>query len=120
MGGKCYALKPAEERRKDVDKAYFGVLVGYAQQNTGYMILVPEFDKIIVSVRVILNEIIPDPTAEYFSELEKLHIAVAEDSKVPFDYQYNIGTPHSDYKDGLVYETTPVVVRKGFIVAFRR
>lgn len=31
--------------------------------------------KILVSIHVIFNEIIPDPTAEYFSELEKLKMA---------------------------------------------
>jgi hypothetical protein len=120
-GCKCYALKPAAERRKDFDdKTYAGHLVGYAQQNTGYMIFVPALDKIIVSVHVIFNEIIPDPTAEYFSELEKLNIKVADDSKDPADYQYLIGQHHLDDEDGLVYETTRVVVRKGFIVAYRR
>jgi transposase InsO family protein len=48
-GCKCYAFMPSAERRKDFDdKAYSGFLVGYAQQNTGYMIFVPELDKIIV------------------------------------------------------------------------
>jgi hypothetical protein len=29
---------------------------------------------------VVFNEVIPDPTADYFPELEKLKIAVAPDS----------------------------------------
>ena len=120
-GCKCYALKPIAERRKDFDdKAYSGFLVGYAQQNTGYMIFVPELDKIIVSVHVVFNEVIPDPTADYFSELEKLKIEVAPDSQRLEDYDYLVGTHHIDDEDGLVYETTRVVVRKGFIVAYRR
>jgi hypothetical protein len=45
---------------------------------------------------------------------------VADDSKDPADYQYLIGQHHLDDEDGLVYETTRVVVRKGFIVAYRR
>ena len=69
-GYKCYALKPKADRRKDFDeKAYTGFLVGYAQQNTGYLVFVPALDKIVVSVHVVFNEIIPDPSAEYFSEL---------------------------------------------------
>jgi hypothetical protein len=69
-GCKCYALKPVAERRKDFDdKAHSGFLVGYAQQNTGYLVFVPALDKIITSVHVIFNEIIPDPTAEYFTLL---------------------------------------------------
>ena len=52
-----------------------GFLVCYATQNTGYIILVPEVDKTNVtnvSVHVIAIEIIPDATADYFSELERL------------------------------------------------
>ena len=68
-GCKCYALKPKADRRKEFDeKAYTGFLVGYAQQNTGYLVFVPALDKIDMSVHVVFNEIIPDPSAEYFSE----------------------------------------------------
>ena len=86
-GCKCYALKPKADRRKDFDeKAYTGFLVGYAQQNTGYLVFVPALDKIVVSVHVMFNETIPDPTAEYFSELERLKIEVASESRDPKDY----------------------------------
>ena len=75
-GCKCYALKPEDERRKDFDdKAYSVFFVGYAQENTGYMIFV----LVIVWFNEVFNEVIPDPTAEYFSELEKLKIEVASD-----------------------------------------
>ena len=84
MGVQVLFLKPIAERRKDFDdKAYSGFLVGYAQQNTGYMIFIPSLDKIIVSVHVVFNEIIPDPTAEYFSELEQLKIEVASNPQDP-------------------------------------
>jgi len=120
-GCKCYALKPIAERKKDFDdKAYSGFLVGYAQENTGYMIFVPSLNKIIVSVHVVFNEVIPDPTSEYFSELEQLKIEVATTPQDPSHYDFLVGTTHIDDEDGLVYETTRVVVRKGFIVAFRR
>jgi hypothetical protein len=120
-GCKCYALKPVAERWKDFDdEAYSGILVGYAQENTGYLIYIQAVDKIIVSVHVIFNEIIPDPTAEYFSELEKLKIEGASDAKDPADYSFLVGTQHLDDEDGLLYETTRVVVQKGVIVAYRR
>jgi hypothetical protein len=38
---------------------------------------VPELNKFIVSVYVDFNEVLPDPTADHFSELEKLKIEVA-------------------------------------------
>ena len=89
---KCYALKPKADRRKDFDeKVYTGFLVGYAQQNTGYLVFVPALDKIVVSVHVVFNEIIPDPSAEYFSELERLKIEVASESRDPMDYQFLVG-----------------------------
>jgi hypothetical protein len=47
------------------------------------MIFIPSLDKIIVSVHVVFNEIIPDPTAEYFSELEQLKIEVAPTPQDP-------------------------------------
>jgi hypothetical protein len=84
------------------------------------MVFVPALDKIVVSVHLIFNEIIPDPTADNFSELEKLKIEVASESKAPSDYSFLVGTHHLDDKDGLIYETTRVVARKGFIVAYRR
>jgi hypothetical protein len=122
-GCKCFvALEPSAERRKDFDdKAYSGFLVGYAQQNADYMIFVSGLDTIIVSVHVVFNEVLPkNPTADYFSELEKLKIEVTPDSQRLKDYDYLVGTYHIDDEDGLVYETTRVVVPKGFIVAYRR
>ena len=71
-----------------------------------------------MSVHVVFNEIIPDPSAEYFSELERLKIEVASESRDPKDYQLLVG--HIDDEDGLVYVTTRVTVRKGYIVAYRQ
>jgi hypothetical protein len=110
-------MKP---RKNFDDKAYSGFLVGYAQENTGNMIFVPSLDKIIVSVHVVFNEAIPDPTAEFFSELEQLKIEVASNLQDPSHYNFLVGRKHIDDEDGLVYETAHVVVRKGFIVAFLR
>ena len=87
LGCKCCALNPKAELHKDFDeKAYTGFLVGYAQQNTGYLVFVPALDTIAVSVHVVFNEIIPDPSAESFSELERLKIGVASESRDPKDY----------------------------------
>ena len=92
---------------------YSGFLVDYAQENTGYMIFVPELDTVIVSVHAVFNQVIADPTAEHFSELEKLKIEVAPDAERLEDYKYLVGTQHIDDEDELVYEKTRVVVRKG-------
>ena len=52
-------------------------MVGYAQQNTGYMFSVLALVKIIWSVHVVFNEVIPDPTSEYSAELERLNTEAA-------------------------------------------
>ena len=71
-------------------------------------------------MHVVFNEIIPDPSAEYFSKLERLMIDVASESRDPKDYQFQVGLQHINDEDGLVYVTTHVTVRKGYIVAYRQ
>ena len=56
---------------------FSSIYLRYATQDTKYMVFVPALEKVIVSVHVIFNEIIPDPSAEYFAELERLMIEVA-------------------------------------------
>ena len=73
----------------------------------------------IVSLHVVLNEIIPNPTDEFFAELERLKINVALESRHPANYYFRVGM-HIDHEDGLVYETTCATVHKGYIVACRR
>ena len=73
-----------------------------------------------MSVHVVFNEIIPDPSAKYFSELERLKIEVDPESRDPKDNQFLVGLQHIDDEDGLVYVTTRVTVRKGCIVAYRQ
>ena len=63
---------------------------------------------------------ITNPTDECFAELEQLKINVASKSRDPADYQFHIGMQHINDEDSLVYETTLVTVRKGYIVAYRR
>ena len=94
--------------------------MGYAEENNGYLMFVPKLNKVIVSVHVVFNRIIPDSTSYYFAELDRLKIDVASEEKDLASYSHLVGTHHLDDEDGLVYETTRVVVRKGYIVAFRR
>ena len=62
-----------------------------------------KIDKTIVSVHVMVNENIPDPTAVYFSELERLQIDVAMKSRYKTD-TILVDALHIDNEDGLVYE----------------
>ena len=65
------------------------------------MVFVPALDRVIVSVHVTFKEIIPDPTAEYFAELKRLKIEVAEELKDPADFQFLVGTQHLNDEDSL-------------------
>ena len=85
-----------------------------------YLVFMPLLDKIIVSVHVEFNVIIPNPTDEYVAELERLKINVDSESQDPADKQFLVGMQHIDGEDGLVCKTTHVTVRKGYIVAYRR
>ena len=55
-----------------------------------------------MSVHVVFNEIIPDLSAKYFSELERLKIEVASESRDTKAYQFLVGLQHIDNEDGLV------------------
>ena len=69
----------------------------------------PERDKIVTSAHVIFNEIIPDPTAEYFSELKRLQVKGDSEATSAADFQFLVGQQHLDDEDGLIYVTTRVV-----------
>jgi hypothetical protein len=120
-GCKTYAFKPIAECRKDFDdKAYSEFLVGYAEENSGYQVFVPELDRVITSAHCILNEVIPNSTAEHFSELERLQVKEDSVEKSAIDFQFLVGQKHLD-EDGLLYTTTRgVVEQRGYIVAYRR
>ena len=122
-GGGCkdYALKSRSDLRKDLDdKAYSGFLVGYAEENKGYQLFVPDLNDVITTVHVVFNEVIPYPSDEYFKELERLFVKVDEKERSVDDFKFLVGTRHLDDEDGMIYETTRVVNRRGYIVAYRR
>jgi hypothetical protein len=122
-GCKAYVLmKPKAARRKDFDdKAYSGYHAGYADDDPGYEIFIPEMDKIVTSVHVIFNEVIPNRTDENYRELQWLKIVTAEGPpRDPATYQYLVGLDHLDDEDGLTYKVTQVEQLKGYIVAYRR
>lgn len=81
---------------------------------------VPDLDTVVTTVHVVFNEVVPNPTAEYFSELEKLTVKVDSQERSESDFQFLVGMPHLDDEDGLLYVTTRVVTQRGFIVAYRR
>ena len=50
-------------------------------------------------MHVIFNEVIPDPTAEYFSELERLQVKEDSVAKSVADFQFLVGQQHLDDED---------------------
>jgi hypothetical protein len=122
-GCKANVLKPKAVRRKDFDddKACSGFHAGYADDDRAYEIYAPQLDKIVTSVHVIFNEVIPNPTDEYYREFQRLKIVTAEGpARDPATYQYLVGFDHLDDEDGLTYRVTRVEALKGYIVAYRR
>jgi hypothetical protein len=117
-GCKAYVLKPKAVRRKDFDdKAYSGFHAGYADDDRGYEVYIPELDKIVTSVHVLFNEVIPTHTEEYYRELDKLKVSTTEEPpRDPETYRYLVGL----HQDGLTYKVTRIDKVKGYIVAYRR
>jgi hypothetical protein len=78
-------------------------------------------DKIVTSVHVLFNKVIPKPTDEYYRELQRLKIVTSEGTpRDPATYQYLVGLNHLDDEDGWTYNVTRVDQVKGCIVAYRR
>ena len=77
-------------------------------------------NKIVTSLHVVFNEVIPDPTTNYFSQLERLYVEDDKVEKYVDDFEFLLGLPHLDDEDGLVYVTTHAVQQRGYIVAYRR
>jgi hypothetical protein len=120
-GCKAYAMRERGALRKDLQgKADSGFLVGYGDVGLGYEIFLPETNKIVTTVHVIFNEVIPSHTDEYWSEMTKLQVKVDPVAREVNDYVYLVGVHHLDDEDGLVYVTTRVVNQRGYIVGFRK
>ena len=73
-------------RRNGPFRIFDGILMCYTEY--GFFVSVSSPDKIIVSVHMVFNEVIPDPTDEDFAEHERLNIDVASESRNPADYQF--------------------------------
>jgi hypothetical protein len=92
-------------------KALSGFLVGYAEDGRGYELWIPETNSLVTTVHVIINEVIPQYTREYFAELEAHLKAVAVKTGPTAtlqDYELLKSTCHLDDEDGLVYRVTRV------------
>ena len=124
-GCKCYVFIPKQHRTKIFpDKAMIGFLVGFTSTGS-YDVYVPERELVVgPTVQVDFDENIPSHSESYFSELHmKDHIVDDTDPENPMsikDFEYLIGTKHTDDEDGMKYMTTRIVVNKhGHIVAHR-
>ena len=71
-------------------------------------------DNAVTSVHVLFDESIPERTADYFNELEEATLKVDPEKRRNFDRL--VGKSHMD--EGLMYNTTRVVVWRGLIVDF--
>ena len=122
-GCRAYVLKPKADRTKDFDaKTYSGIFVGCGEQKMGYEVLFPDTNKIVTSVHVMFNEILPAQPAGYHTELEELaHVKVLPcEGRTVQLYQYILGTKHKNDETILTYEVKRVAVsREDWIVGYR-
>ena len=99
----CYTLTPVAERRNDFDEKVTAFSWLVTQHRTRLHYFVPNKDRTIMSVHELLNNIISDPTADYFSGLELLKIDVACEFRNPTDIQFLVVTRPIDDEYRLVY-----------------
>ena len=120
-GCKAYVLKPKADRRKDWDdKAQVGYFVGYSEDTVGWQVYLPDSDTFVTSVHVLFDENIPERSDDYFKELDDAaKVFVGTEAKSVADFAYLKGQYHVDDEDGLLYVTTRVENRKGYIVGYR-
>jgi hypothetical protein len=74
-----------------------------------------------MSDHVLINEVIPTHTEEYYRELDKRKVSTTKGPpRDPETYRYLVGLDHLDDEDGLTYKVTWIDKVKGYIVAYRR
>ncbi len=115
-GCKSYVHIPKAKRVKNFDlKCHEGYLVGYNDQDA-YIVYVPSLRKTVTSVSVTFNETIPTHAKVYWQALADPPVTDIEEGNVA-DFKYLVGKRYIDDENGFKYETTRVVVEKGFIVS---
>ena len=75
---------------------------------------------VLTTVHVMLNKVVPNNSDEYFKELERLSVKVDQKALAVDDFRFLVGTRNLDDKNGMVFETTRVINRRGYIVTYRR
>jgi hypothetical protein len=78
-----------------------------------------KFEKIVISIHCNFNEVIPDYTEEYFSELTKYNFDVEKQSMDPREFDHLVGAKYIDDDDWMEYVNTKVGVVGGNIVVWR-
>ena len=120
-GCQAFARIPRDYIRKDLsEKTYNGYLVGYSDSGEiGYKIWVPSLKEIVISIHCNFNEVIPDYTEEYFSELTKYNFEVEKQAMDPREFDHLVGAKYIDDDDWMEYVNTKVGVVGGNIVVWR-
>jgi hypothetical protein len=96
--------------------------MGYSEAPLGWIVYVPELGKMITSVHVRFNEVIPNYRIEYFKELEEEMLVEEKRERSAEDFLYLVGTQHFDPDDFEKYEVTRIAVTNDsdrHIIAYR-
>jgi hypothetical protein len=112
FGCVAYVYIHKEERSKGfVDRSYKGLFLGMDESTGFYKVYIPEIDTIKVSAHVSFDEV------TLTLRKEELSLTILEDCKHVDDFRWLEGVCYVD--NNLLYVTTRVGVRGGFIVAWR-
>ena len=118
-GAKAWVILPQDLRRKEwKDKARTGYYMGESTQPIGHRIWVPDLEDEYITVHCTIDENIPLRQEEYYEEIDNLQVKTDQKEAQVSDFKYLVGLKHID--EGIPYETTRVVERRGLIVGYRK
>ncbi len=91
--------------------------MGYSETPLSYRVYILELRTEMVSVHCIFDEAIPERDEEYFQEIDRMYTEIESQNAQQEEFEYLVGTRHTDDEDGLEYVVTRVGKLRGDVVA---
>jgi hypothetical protein len=94
-GYKAYVLTPRADRRNDwEEKAQTGYFIAYSDSKQGWTVWLPEYDKAVTSVHVLLDEQPSSQPDKYYKEIDAAKVLVNPEAKPIEHFLYPVNTYH--------------------------